>query len=136
MNILRNILAVILGWLVGSALNMGLIQVGHNIYPIEGLNPNDMEALAEIMPTLGNEYYIFPFLAHALGALVGAFIAAAIAKTGRMKMVYVCRHYNCLLANGMVGRSNRHKNISTGKLNLANNFDLNFVFHQTSSSII
>ncbi|MEQ8625048.1 MAG: hypothetical protein RJQ00_11055 [Vicingaceae bacterium] len=89
MKILRNILAVIVGWLGGSALNMGLIQVGHSIYPIEGLDPNDMESLVEIMPTLSSEYYIFPFLAHALGTLLGALIAAAIAKTSRMKMALI-----------------------------------------------
>ena len=89
MNILRNIIAVILGWLGGSALNMGLVQVGHSIYPIEGLDLKDMEAFAEVMPTLSSEYFIFPFLAHAIGTLVGAFIAAAIAKTSRMKMAFI-----------------------------------------------
>ena len=68
---------------------MGLIQVGYSVYPIEGLDPNDMESLAEIMPTLSSEYFMFPFLAHALGSLVGALIAAAIAKTSRMKMALI-----------------------------------------------
>jgi hypothetical protein len=83
--ILKNILAVIAGWLGGSIINMGLIKIGHIIMPIEGLDPSDMNALAEVMPTLEPKYFIFPFLAHALGTLVGAFIAYKISATHKMK---------------------------------------------------
>ena len=83
--ILKNILAVIAGWLGGSIVNMGLIKIGHMILPIQGVDPNDMEALAEVMPTLEAHYFAFPFLAHALGTLVGAFIAYKIAVTHKMK---------------------------------------------------
>lgn len=84
--ILRNILAVISGWLAGSAINMGLIQTGHKVFPISGIDPNDMNALAEVMPTLGFEYFIFPFLAHALGTLVGAAIAGLIATSHKVRI--------------------------------------------------
>jgi hypothetical protein len=87
--ILRNILAVIAGWIGGSVVNMVLIQIGYSMYPIEGIDPNDMEALAEIMPTLGKEHFIFPFLAHALGTLVGATIAAMIAVGQKMKVALI-----------------------------------------------
>jgi len=83
--IIKNILAVITGWLGGSVINMGLIQTGHKLIPIEGIDPNDMSALAAIMPTLEFEYFIFPFLAHALGTLVGAAIAGLIAVSHKMK---------------------------------------------------
>jgi hypothetical protein len=83
--ILKNILAVLLGWLAGSIVNMGLIQAGHTLFPISGIDPNDMKALAAIMPTLGCEYFIFPFLAHALGTLFGALIAGLIATSHKMK---------------------------------------------------
>ena len=83
--VIRNILAVIAGWLGGSIVNMGLIQTGHKLLPIPGIDPNDMDALAAIMPTLEFEYFIFPFLAHALGTLVGAAIAGFIAVTHKMK---------------------------------------------------
>lgn len=83
--ILRNILAVIAGWLGGSLINMGLVKIGHAWNPIEGIDPTDMNALAEIMPTLGFEHFIFPFLAHAIGTLVGAVIAALIATSRKMK---------------------------------------------------
>ena len=44
-----------------------------------------MNSLAEIMPTLGPKYFLFPFLAHALGTLVGALLAGRIATTHKMK---------------------------------------------------
>ncbi|OIQ29590.1 MAG: hypothetical protein BM564_05110 [Bacteroidetes bacterium MedPE-SWsnd-G2] len=83
--ILKNILAVIIGWLLGSVVNIGLINLGHSIFPVEGVDPNDMEQMKIIMPTLGFKYFIFPFLAHALGTLVGAFTAYLIAANNKMK---------------------------------------------------
>lgn len=83
--ILRNILAVIVGWVVGSAVNMGLVQAGHTVFPLEGVDINDMDALAAAMSTAESKYFVFPFLAHALGTLVGAATAALIAATYKMK---------------------------------------------------
>ena len=83
--IIRNILAVILGWFAGSVVNMSLIQLGNKLLPIEGIDPNDMNALAEVMPTLDAQHFIFPFLAHALGAFVGAIVAGLIAFNHKMK---------------------------------------------------
>ena len=86
--ILKNVLAVIAGWIGGSIVNMGLIKIGTAVFPIEGIDPNDMEALAAVIPTLGNEFFIFPFLAHALGTLVGASIAGIVAVTHKMKFSF------------------------------------------------
>ena len=87
--IIRNILAVIAGWIVGSAINMGLIQTGHTLLPIEGLDPNNMDAFAAVMPTLDFKYFIFPFLAHALGTLAGAIVAGLLAVSHQMKFSLV-----------------------------------------------
>lgn len=86
---IRNILAVIVGWIGGSLVNMGLVQLGHKLYPIEGVDLNDLKAVAEIMPTLDFKYFIFPFLAHALGTLIGATIAGLIAASYKMKMALI-----------------------------------------------
>ncbi|MEE9430928.1 MAG: hypothetical protein V3V16_07815 [Melioribacteraceae bacterium] len=83
--IFKNIIAVVLGWAGGSIANLGLIKIGHKMLPIEGINPNDFEALAEVMPTLEPEYFIFPFFAHAFGTLVGAIIVGVIATKHKMK---------------------------------------------------
>lgn len=84
--IIRNILAVIAGWLLGSVLNLSLIKIGNSVFPIEGIDPNDMKALADVMPSLSYKYFIFPFLAHASGTLIGAFIAGLIAANHKMKI--------------------------------------------------
>src|SRR5690606_18546422 len=83
--VIRNILAVIAGWIGGSAVNMGLIKMGHRLFPIPGIDLNDMDALASVMPTLDPEFLIFPFLAHALGTFVGAVLAGLIAAAHKMK---------------------------------------------------
>lgn len=83
--ILRYILAIVAGWLVGSIINLALVKLGHIIFPIENIDPNDMEALASVMPTLDYKYFIFPFLAHALGTLIGAAIASLIASDHKMR---------------------------------------------------
>ena len=82
---IKNILAVVAGWLGGSVINMGLIQIGQKLIPLKGIDPNDMKALAAAIPTLEYDYFIFPFLAHALGTLVGAIIAGLLATSHKMK---------------------------------------------------
>ncbi len=84
--ILLNTLAVVLGWLIGSAVNMGLVQVGYRVFPIEGIDVNDLEALSEVLPHLDITFFIFPFLAHALGTFFGALICGLIAKTRTMQL--------------------------------------------------
>jgi len=81
----KNILAIVGGWIVGSIVNMDLIQIGHTVLPIDGVDPNDMESLAAVMPTLEFQYFVFPFLAHALGTLAGAFVAGWVSVTHKMR---------------------------------------------------
>ena len=83
--LLKNVIAVILGVVVGSVVNMGLIKVGHALFPIEGVYPNDMEALKAAMPNMDPIHLLFPFLAHALGTLVGAFVAFKVAASHQFK---------------------------------------------------
>ena len=89
MAIIRNILAVIIGWALGSIVNMSLISLGYSIFPLQGVDVNDMDALASAMPHLEPKFFIFPFLAHALGALVGAISAGLIAASHKMKFSYI-----------------------------------------------
>ncbi len=78
--ILKNILAIIVGWLGGSAVNMGLVKLNILLVsPPEGHDMSTMEGLAAAMPFMGVQHMILPFLAHALGTLVGAFIATKMA---------------------------------------------------------
>ena len=73
--ILRNIFALVAGWAIGAMVNMSLIVTGSKLFPndraLDVMNAMDWDL----------KFFIFPFLAHALGTLVGAFIAAKIAST-------------------------------------------------------
>ncbi len=84
--IIRNILAVIASVVIGSAVNMGIITIsGSIIPPPDGADNTTMEGLKESMHLFQPEHFIFPFLAHALGTFAGAFLAALIATTHKMK---------------------------------------------------
>ena len=68
--IITNILVLLGGCVFGSVVNMGLIIAGNQLIPMaDGMNPMDA-TMWEI------KYFIFPFLAHAIGTLSGAFIVA------------------------------------------------------------
>lgn len=77
---LRNILAFISGLIVGSIVNGSLISIsGFVIPPPEGANISTMDGLKAAIPLFEPKHFLFPFTAHALGTLVGAFVAAKIA---------------------------------------------------------
>ena len=68
--ILKNILVFVVGFILGSSVNMGLIITGNQLIPFaDGVNPMDAT-----MWQL--KYFLFPFLAHSVGTFVGAFIVA------------------------------------------------------------
>jgi hypothetical protein len=78
--IARNVLAVISGVVVGSLVNMGLISIGPFVVPLpEGADVTTMENLRDSMKLFTPVNFLFPFLAHALGTLSGAFMAAKVA---------------------------------------------------------
>ena len=88
--IYKNILAVVAGIIVGGIVNMGLIMIsGSIIPPPEGVDPTNMESLKENMHLFGPRHFIFPFLAHAIGTLAGAFLAAKIAASNQMTFALV-----------------------------------------------
>jgi hypothetical protein len=84
--LLRTVLAVIAGFVIGSVVNMGLIVAGGSIIPPPvGAHTETMEGLKASMHLFGPEHFLFPFLAHALGTLAGAASAAAIATTQKFR---------------------------------------------------
>ncbi|GGD34732.1 hypothetical protein [Flavobacterium orientale] len=86
--IVRNILAVILGFILGSMVNMALIQLsGIIIPPPEGTDVSNMESLKATMHLFESKHFLFPFLAHALGTLVAAFVVTKLAVTHIKKLV-------------------------------------------------
>jgi uncharacterized membrane protein YqgA involved in biofilm formation len=77
---IKNILAFITGVLIGMIVNMGLIILGSNLIPVS----EGFDSMNAINWELTN--FIFPFLAHALGTLVGAFLAAKIANSYQLPL--------------------------------------------------
>lgn len=76
----RLLLAVLLGLVAGSAVNMGLVLLGGRVVaPPLGADVSTMEGLALAMPQFRPSHFVFPFLAHALGTLAGACVAALLA---------------------------------------------------------
>ena len=87
--ILKNIIAVVVGIVVGSIVNMAIISIsGSIIPPPEGADVTTMEGLKNSMQLFEPKNFVFPFLAHALGTLVGAFLVAKIAASHKMKFAY------------------------------------------------
>jgi hypothetical protein len=87
---IKNILAVVAGLLFGSVVNMGLIMIsGSVIPPPEGADVTTIDGLKASMHLFEPKHFIFPFLAHALGTLAGAFLAATIAADNKMRFAWV-----------------------------------------------
>lgn len=78
--VIKNIIAVVAGVFVGGIINSALVNVGPSIIPLpEGADVSSMEAIRESIHLFGFANFIPPFVAHALGTLVGAFLAVKLA---------------------------------------------------------
>ena len=76
--IFKNILVVLGCCLLGMVVNMGLIITGNQLIPFaDSVSPMDA-TMWEI------KYFLFPFFAHAMGTLSGAYIAAKFAASYHM----------------------------------------------------
>lgn len=99
--IIKNILAVIIGLFIGGAVNMAIIMAsGFIIPPPEGADLKTMEGLKAAMHLMEPKHFLLPFLAHALGTLVGAFIASKIAATNKLKFAIIIGL--CFLVGGIM----------------------------------
>jgi hypothetical protein len=88
--IIRNILAVIIGVVVGGAVNMALVMAGpHVVPPPAGVDMSDPGSLSKSIHLLEPKHFVFPFLAHALGTLAGALLAFLIAASFRSVFAYI-----------------------------------------------
>ena len=88
--IVKNILAVLAGLVVGSFVNMGIIMLTDSLIPPPaGADVTTVEGLKASMHLFQPKHFVMPFLAHALGTFVGAFVAASIAANHTMKFALV-----------------------------------------------
>ena len=85
-----NILAVVSGIILGSMVNMGLIMVsGSIIPPPDGADVTTMEGLTASLHLFQPRHFLFPFLAHALGTLSGAFLTSLFVTSHRINFALV-----------------------------------------------
>jgi len=76
----RNILGIVAGFILGTVVNMAMVMISSSVIaPPPGADMTTVEGLEAAMPLLEAKHFVFPFLAHALGTLVAALVAATIA---------------------------------------------------------
>ncbi len=81
----KNGLAILSGAILGSIVNMLIILMSSSIIqPPEGADTTTIEGLKESMHLFHPQHFVFPFLAHAIGTLVGALIAVKIAASYKL----------------------------------------------------
>ena len=87
--LLRNVLAVVAGIVTGSLVNGGLITLSPSLIPPPaGVDVTDAESLGRSIHLFEPRHFVMPFLAHALGTLVGAVVTFLIAATHRARLGY------------------------------------------------
>jgi hypothetical protein len=83
----RNILAVITGAVVCLFVNGLLISISASAIPLpEGVDASNLESIKAHIDAFQPRHFLFPFLAHALGSLAGAGVAAMIAARHKMAL--------------------------------------------------
>lgn len=87
---LRGLLAIVLGFVAGSCVNMALIVMSpHVIPPPSGVDVSNAQSIGANIHLFEPKHFLFPFLAHALGTLVGAMVAYVVAFRHRAVFAYV-----------------------------------------------
>ena len=87
---IRNVLACIVGVLIGGGVNMAIIVVGPLIVPPPpGVDVTSSEALRQSIHLFELKHFAAPFLAHALGTLAGSFVAFLLAVSRKSAIAYL-----------------------------------------------
>lgn len=84
-SLLRSVLSVLLGTVVGLVIIAGIEAVAHAVYPLPpGINPMDPAALKAAMADLPVRALLFVLLAWATATLIGAWLSARMVRRSRM----------------------------------------------------
>lgn len=87
---IRIALSVIVGFFVGSLVNMLIVAAGPSIIPLPpGSDSSSIEKLRESIGNYEAKHFIFPLLAHALGTLTGSAVAARFAGPGLLSAAII-----------------------------------------------
>lgn len=100
MHALRFILSLVFGLLVGAVVNGSIVNLGMLLFPFpEGVNFETKEGLS-LFENLPIKYYIFPFLAHALGTLSGCIVALLFVRKWAKWSIYIIGY--CFFVGGVM----------------------------------
>ncbi|WDF58437.1 hypothetical protein PQ462_17120 [Flavobacterium sp. KACC 22758] len=84
---LRNTLAVTVGIIIGSLINMSIILISSSIIPLpEGADNRTIQGLQKTIHLFEAKHFLFPFLAHAAGTFAGAVTTALLAVNHKKKL--------------------------------------------------
>jgi len=82
---LKRILIIILGIIVGSVFIYLVEALGHLVYPPpEGIDTNDMESMKIMIDQLPFGAFLFVLLAYGVGSFIGGLLSAFLSKNGRV----------------------------------------------------
>jgi hypothetical protein len=88
-NLLRNVLALLAGVVIGGGVNMALITLSPSLIPPPaGVDVSNTESLSKAIHLFEPRHFVMPFLAHAAGTLAGAFAAYLIAATYKAQIAF------------------------------------------------
>ena len=89
-NLLRNVLAIVAGIVIGGVVNTALITISPSLIPPPaGVDVNSAESLSKAMHLFEPRHFVMPFLAHAVGTFAGALAAFLIAASYKAQIAYV-----------------------------------------------
>ncbi|MFM7866482.1 MAG: hypothetical protein ACKPHU_19920 [Planctomycetaceae bacterium] len=87
---IRIALSIIVGFFVGSLVNMLIVGAGPSIIPLPpGSDSSSIEKLRESVGNYEAKHFLFPLLAHALGTLTGSAVAGRFAGPGLLQAAII-----------------------------------------------
>ena len=87
---MRDIIAVLVGWIVGMAANMAFVFLNVSLYPMpDGVTFNNKEGFAAYIETLPLTALLIVLVAHVSQAFFGGLVAAKISKKRRTTVAMI-----------------------------------------------
>ena len=84
-NLLLIFLSIFCGLLLGSIINMSIIEIGNSMITLpEGTDNSSIEGIKKTIHLFQFKHFIIPLLAHSLGSLTGGFVSAWMAPINKL----------------------------------------------------
>jgi hypothetical protein len=100
---IKNILIFVGALIIGMVMNFSVLEIMKFFIPDpKGFDLNTMEGLIKAMPFMTTKNFIGPFLAHAVGTLVGAVIVKRFAFENASRYSFGIGFFNLLAGISMI----------------------------------